>query len=95
MLSFSARSILARPTFSLGALPRKLTLNTLLQVIGAAAGLGGQVLVTHQNPAGFVLWLVSSAALMWLQLRLRLFVLAALSLAYFGLSVQGLSHWNH
>jgi hypothetical protein len=52
-------------------------------------------LVTHQNPAGFVLWLVSSAALMWLQLRLRLFVLAALSLAYFGLSVQGLSHWNH
>lgn len=69
-------------------------LNTLLQVFSAALGLGGQFLVNQQNPAGFALWLGSNAALMWLQLRMRLYILATLSVAYFGLCVQGLLNWR-
>lgn len=68
-------------------------LNTLLQVVSAVMGLGGQFLVNQQNPTGFLLWLVSNAALMWLQLRMRLYILATLSVAYFGLCVQGLMSW--
>lgn len=74
-------------------LPRA-NLNTLLQVVSAVMGLGGQFLVNQQDPAGFMLWLISNSALMWLQLRMRLYILASLSVAYFGLCVQGLMNWS-
>lgn len=75
-------------------LPAWATLNTGLQVMAAVFGLSGQYLVNQQNPTGFVLWLGANATLMWLQLRMRLFVLVFLSAAYFGLCVQGLLNWS-
>lgn len=73
--------------------PKWWNFNTLLQVLGAAFGLLGQWFVNQQNPVGFVLWLGSNASLLWLQLRMRLFVLVALHAVYFSLCVHGFLSW--
>lgn len=74
-------------------LPDWANLNLLLQAVGAVFGLGGQWYINHQSSLGFVCWLISNVALVWLQVRSRLFVLVALHIAYFVLSVQGLLLW--
>lgn len=71
-----------------------LQLNVALQVIGAAFGLGGQWFINRQDPLGFVCWIISNVALIWLQLRVRMFVLFALHLVYLGLSIDGLARWG-
>ncbi len=73
--------------------PTWFNLNTLLQVLGALLGLGGQYLINQHNPMGFVLWLGANAVLVWLQFRVRLFILVLLHVAYFALCVQGLFNW--
>lgn len=75
-------------------LPSWFSLNTLLQVLGAALGLGGQYLINEHNPLGFVMWLGANASLLWLQLRTRLFILVLLHAAYFALCVHGLLNWS-
>jgi hypothetical protein len=75
-------------------LPAWFTLNTLLQVLGAVLGLGGQYLINERNALGFVMWLGANAALAWLQLRMRLFILTALHVTYFALCVHGLLNWS-
>tara|TARA_B100001105_G_scaffold12875_1_gene9435 strand:+ start:5133 stop:5414 length:282 start_codon:yes stop_codon:yes gene_type:complete len=75
-------------------LPLWLSLNTLLQFLGAVLGLGGQYLINEHNPLGFVMWLGANASLLWLQLRMRLFILVLLHAAYFALCVQGLLNWT-
>lgn len=71
-----------------------LTLNALLQVLGAVFGLGGQYLINQHNAFGFVLWMGSNVALMVLQFRMRLGVLVVLHVVYFGLCMQGLVNWG-
>lgn len=73
--------------------PAWLSLNTALQVMGAIMGLLGQWFVNHQNPIGYVFWLGSNAVLLWLQLRVRLFILVALHAVYFSLCVHGFLIW--
>jgi hypothetical protein len=75
-------------------LPSWFSLNTLLQVLGAVLGLGGQYLVNEHNSLGFVMWLGANASLLWLQLRMRLFILVLLHAAYFALCVHGLLNWS-
>lgn len=76
------------------SLPSWLGLNTVLQIAGAGLGLAGQHLINQQNELGFVMWLGSNAALIWLQFRTRLFVLVLLHATYFGLCIQGLLNWT-
>jgi hypothetical protein len=76
------------------ALRRPLTLNLVLQLIAAALGLGGQVLVNRQDPLGFVFWMGANVALIWLQLRMRMFVLVVLYITYLGLCIHGLMSWG-
>lgn len=75
-------------------LPTWVRLNTTLQLLGATLGLGGQYLINQHDSMGFVLWIGSNAALILLQLRMRLFVLVALHATYLGLCVQGLINWR-
>jgi hypothetical protein len=81
-------------THPLEALRRCCTLNVVLQLVGAALGLGGQLLVNRHDPGGFVLWMASNVALVWLQLRLRLFVLVALSSVYLLFCLEGWWRWT-
>lgn len=81
-------------SLDLTALLALLNLNVVLQVIGAGLGLLGQRLVNNQNWLGFVCWLGSNAALIWLQFRVELFVLVLLHTAYFALCVEGLVKWR-
>ncbi len=81
-------------TIPFDALRRLCTLNVALQFIGAALGLGGQLLVNRHDPGGFVLWMGSNVALVWLQLRLRLFVLVALSFVYLLFCFEGMWMWT-
>lgn len=85
---FSRRGVELRPAQSW------LSLNVLLQVLGATLGLGGQHLINQHNAFGFVLWMGSNAVLMVLQFRMRLGVLVALHIVYFGLCMQGLMNWS-
>lgn len=73
---------------------RACTLNTALQVVGAALGLAGTFLIGAKSPLGFWLWIGSNAALIWLHLRVRLPVLLLLHVAYLGLSIYGLINWS-
>lgn len=75
-------------------LPSWLTLNVVLQASGAVFGLAGQVLINQKDPSGYLLWLCSNASLVWLQFRMRLFVLIALHAVYFSLCVHGFMTWN-
>lgn len=70
------------------------TLNFVLQVVGAAGGLWGNQLIAAQDINGFAIWIVSNAALVWLQVRTRLFVLVALHFAYLFFCFQGISTWS-
>lgn len=71
-----------------------LFLDNALQVIGAAGGLWGNYLINASSASGFLFWLVSNAALIWLQCRTRLWALVALHTAYIYLSLQGLARWH-
>lgn len=70
-----------------------LNLNNLLQVIGVSTGLAGNYLITQSNAAGFILWMVSNVALLWLQVRLRLWLMTVLFVVYFYLCFEGLAGW--
>lgn len=70
-----------------------LSINTALQVLGAVLGLLGQWYVNHHNPIGFLLWLGSNAVLLWLQFRLRMFVLVGLHVVYFAMCAHGFITW--
>lgn len=72
---------------------RVFTLNTWLQLVGAVGGLWGNYLITEGAASGFLLWMVSNAALIWLQLRMRLWTLVGLHLAYLFLCVKGIAQW--
>ncbi len=72
---------------------RRPSLNLVLQWVAAALGLGGQVLVNRQDPLGFVFWIGTNVALIWLQLRMRMFVLVALYITYLGLCIHGFMSW--
>jgi hypothetical protein len=73
---------------------RRPSLNLVLQWVAAALGLGGQVLVNRQDPLGFVFWIGTNVALIWLQLRMRMFVLVALYITYLGLCIHGFMSWG-
>lgn len=92
-MNFSALQPLADLELS-PRLPSWFSLNTLLQFMGAVLGLGGQYLINEHNSLGFVMWLGANASLLWLQLRMRLFVLVLLHAAYFALCVHGLLTWS-
>lgn len=68
-------------------------LNTWLQLVGMTTGLLGNYLITSANPSGFVVWMVSNVALLWLQIRLRMWVLLVLFAVYLVLCFQGLGVW--
>jgi hypothetical protein len=91
LLPLAELEIVERPSWL--RLPKWLNLNVVLQVLAAAFGLGGQVLINQQNPIGHLLWLGSNTALLWLQFRLRMFVLVALHAVYFSLCVHGFITW--
>lgn len=76
------------------ALLRRWSLNVALQVVGAVCGLAGGFYINERNVLGFYLWVVSNAALVWLQFRVRLVVLVALHLAYLSLALQGIYLWS-
>jgi len=76
-----------------GWLRRALSLNFLLQLVGAAGGLWGNYLITQGAAAGFILWMISNAALIWLQVRMRLWTLVGLHFAYLFLCVKGIAQW--
>ncbi len=76
------------------ALRRPVSLNLVLQLIAAALGLGGQVLVNRQDPLGFVFWIGANVALIWLQLRLRMFILVVVYVTYLVLCIDGLVSWS-
>jgi len=74
-------------------LRRVFSLNTWLQLVGATGGLWGNYLITEGAASGFLLWMVSNAALIWLQLRMRLWTLVGLHFAYLFLCVKGIAQW--
>lgn len=74
-------------------LRRSFSLNTWLQLVGATGGLWGNYLITEGAASGFLLWMVSNAVLIWLQLRMRLWTLVGLHLAYLFLCVKGIAQW--
>jgi hypothetical protein len=74
-------------------LRRVFSLNTWLQLVGAAGGLWGNYLITEGAASGFLLWMISNAALIWLQLRMRLWTLVGLHFAYLFLCVKGIAEW--
>lgn len=76
------------------ALPSLLSLNNLLQVVGASCGLYGNSLITAGDASGFVVWIVSNAALIWLQCRTRLWTLVGLHICYLSLCFQGIGRWS-
>ena len=76
------------------ALRRPVSLNLVLQLIAAALGLGGQVLVNRQDPLGFVFWIGANVALIWLRLRLRMFILVVVYVTYLVLCIDGLVSWS-
>lgn len=82
------KKTLAQKLASLG------TLNNGLQIVGAVGGLWGNYLINSSSAAGFLFWLVSNAALVWLQCRTRLWALVALHLAYIYLCLQGMARWS-
>lgn len=71
------------------------SLNFWLQMVGAFLGLYGQVLINDKNAWGFVAWVGSNMALIWLQSRTRLMVLVGLHSIYLVLSLYGLYRWMH
>lgn len=71
-----------------------LNLNMVLQAVGLGTGLWGNALITQSNATGFLVWMVSNVALVWLQVRLRLWLLTGLFVAYLGLCFQGLAVWS-
>ena len=73
---------------------RMLTLNVALQVIGASCGLIGNSFINEQSVFGFYLWMLSNGALIWLQLRMRMWVLVALHGAYLTLAIDGAYKWG-
>lgn len=76
------------------AVLRRCSLNVVLQVVGAVCGLAGAFFINERNVLGFYLWVVSNAALIWLQFRVRLVVLVVLHLAYLSLALQGIYLWS-
>lgn len=70
------------------------SINNALQVVGAVFGLGGNYLINHSNATGFLLWMVSNIALVWLQSRMRLWTLVGLHAVYLYLALQGAVEWQ-
>ena len=70
------------------------TLNNALQIVGAVFGLWGNYLINHSNATGFLLWMVSNVALVWLQSRMRLWTLVGLHGVYLYLALQGAVAWQ-
>jgi hypothetical protein len=69
-------------------------LNNLLQVVGATGGIVGNYLVTQGNITGFMVWSVSNLALIWLQVRTRLYILVGLNMVYLYLCFTGIATWS-
>jgi hypothetical protein len=70
-----------------------LSLNNVLQLVGASTGLLGNYLITQSNAGGFLVWMVSNVALVWLQVRLRLWILVVLFSVYLYLCFEGIAVW--
>jgi hypothetical protein len=87
-------ALLSSFAMPLVALSRRVTLDLVLQLVAAALGLAGQVLVNRHNPFGFVLWMGANVALIWLQLRMRMFILVLLYITYLVLCIDGLMSWG-
>lgn len=81
------------PAFSTLDLRQMLTLNNLLQVIGVSTGLYGNFLINQTDATGYFVWMVSNIALVWLQIRMRLYLLMVLFSVYLVLCFQGLNSW--
>lgn len=74
---------------------RHLTFNLFLQLVAVAGGLIGNSYINHADATGFLLWIVSNIALIWLQIRLRMWALVGLYGAYLYLCFDGISRWHH
>lgn len=66
----------------------------LLQGVGLACGIGGQILVNRKNRAGLYLWIVSNAALIAIAVQKDIPGMVVLYLIYLALCVHGVWLWR-
>lgn len=64
------------------------------QILIFVCGVSGQILVTHLNGAGFVLWFVANVLCLGVSLRARFYGMAAMYVVYAASCVYSIWQWS-